>query len=361
MSEEETRVLQQFACSKESLVLRHKIIKIIIKTVQQASPSQYVKVFEYGSTPLKTFLPGGDIDIAVVTSFSANHDKLFSALSQQFEHLSRHRPDYQICGILEIRAQVQVLKLNILQVPVDISINQLGGLRALCFIERVNRLLPNHFIKRSIIVCKAWASHHARILGSSNGLFSTYALEVLILCVINKYPEVRGGSALRLLEKLIMFCAELNWQRHLVTVCGVVPLYQPHCAAKGTVITPELLKSLMTEYGYSSMRQSFEFRTINILDPFDYTNNLARSISVHSASRISSVFKHFHAVSSAKGAEGLFPTLRTAPYTQVQGVLAPPPPREKRTTAVFDNRIFNTRLCRLISNLQTSNSTVFPL
>jgi len=57
-----------------------------------------------------------------------------------------------------------------------------------------NRLLQvdylisrNHIFKRSVILIKAWCYHESRLLGSKSGLFSTYALEILVMYIFNLY------------------------------------------------------------------------------------------------------------------------------------------------------------------------------
>lgn len=45
----------------------------------------------------------------------------------------------------------------------------------------------NHIFKKSIILLKAWWMYDGRILASSNGCFSSYALEIMIAHIINLY------------------------------------------------------------------------------------------------------------------------------------------------------------------------------
>ncbi|PPS15377.1 hypothetical protein GOBAR_AA05205 [Gossypium barbadense] len=125
---------------------------------------------------------------------------MLSALSHQNmeENLARY-----ICSILQdnqqnsevlvqdvqyIRAQVKIVKCTVNDIPVDISFNQTAGLSALCFLEKVDQLIgKDHLFKRSIILIKAWCYYESRILGAHHGLISTYALETMILYIINVF------------------------------------------------------------------------------------------------------------------------------------------------------------------------------
>lgn len=61
-------------------------------------------------------------------------------------------------------------------------------------IFQVNEILgKNHLFKHSILLVKAWCYYESRILGAHHGLLSTYAVEILVLYIINRYhASVRG-------------------------------------------------------------------------------------------------------------------------------------------------------------------------
>lgn len=55
-------------------------------------------------------------------------------------------------------------------------------------LSQVDNLIgKDHLFKQSIILIKAWCYYESRILGSHYGLISTYALEMLVLCIINRF------------------------------------------------------------------------------------------------------------------------------------------------------------------------------
>ncbi|TYH94534.1 hypothetical protein ES332_A12G047900v1 [Gossypium tomentosum] len=85
-------------------------------------------------------------------------------------------------------AVVKIVKCTVSDIPVDISFNQTAGLSALCFLEKVDQLIgKDHIFKRSNILIKAWCYYESRILGAHHGLISTYALETMILYIINVF------------------------------------------------------------------------------------------------------------------------------------------------------------------------------
>ncbi|XP_040938564.1 uncharacterized protein [Gossypium hirsutum] len=85
-------------------------------------------------------------------------------------------------------AVVKIVKCTVNDIPVDISFNQTAGLSALCFLEKVDQLIgKDHIFKRSNILIKAWCYYESRILGAHHGLISTYALETMILYIINVF------------------------------------------------------------------------------------------------------------------------------------------------------------------------------
>lgn len=51
----------------------------------------------------------------------------------------------------------------------------------------------DHLFKKSIILIKAWCYYESRILGAPHGLISTYALETLVLYIINLFHSSLHG------------------------------------------------------------------------------------------------------------------------------------------------------------------------
>lgn len=211
-------------------------------------PTQ-VHVFPFGSLPLGTFLPDGDIDCIVVPRYAwpplhspplppPNRrtccapyprstvppeefkrgwaDQLEKALinentnrgfkksgggirdiqagiptrSCRNPRIGRPVSRFPLLAVQVIPAEVQVVKCMIDGIKVDIVMGQAQGLGTLCFLEEMDLVIGHgHLFKRSILLVKAWAYYESRILGSHNFLLSTYALEVLVLFIISMGEE----------------------------------------------------------------------------------------------------------------------------------------------------------------------------
>jgi hypothetical protein len=67
----------------------------------------------------------------------------------------------------------------------------------------------DHIFKQSIILVKAWCYHESRLLGSNSGLFSTYALKVLVLYIFNLYGNGFAGPLE--VTNLIVLVYILTW------------------------------------------------------------------------------------------------------------------------------------------------------
>ncbi|KAB1215073.1 hypothetical protein CJ030_MR4G018543 [Morella rubra] len=128
-------------------------------------------VFPYGSVPLKTYLPDGDIDLTAVSCLNIE-DSLVSdvhTILKAEEH--NEAAPFDVKDVCCIHAEVKLVKCIVQNICVDISFNQLGGLCKLCFLEQVDRLVgKDHLFKRSILLTKAWCYYQSRILGAHHAL-----------------------------------------------------------------------------------------------------------------------------------------------------------------------------------------------
>lgn len=110
-----------------------------------------------------------------------------------------------------------------------------------------------HLFKRSIILVKAWCYYESRILGAHRGLFSSYALETLVLYIFNVFHkrlhrplDVRSRIARRIawilptrnaslmaerpsfpasLQVLLLFLeifSQFDWEKYAVSIKGPV-------------------------------------------------------------------------------------------------------------------------------------------
>lgn len=93
------------------------------------------KVFSFGSVPLKTYLPDGDIDLTAICHQNAE-EELAIAVCGVLESQPKDSL-FQFKDVRYVRAQVKVVKFTVNNIAADISFNQMAGLCTLCFLEQV--------------------------------------------------------------------------------------------------------------------------------------------------------------------------------------------------------------------------------
>ncbi|KAI4306944.1 hypothetical protein L6164_030181 [Bauhinia variegata] len=285
---------QEILCTIQPNVVSEQNRKEVIDYVQSLIGGCYgTEVFPFGSVPLKTYLPDGDIDLTALT-----HENLEEDLAQAVCSILENSmdPEYPVKDVQYIRAQVQVVKCTVKNMAVDVSFNQMAGLSTLCFLEQVDQLAArNHLFKRSIILVKAWCYYESRILGAHHGLFSTYAVETLVLYIINLYhSSIRGP--LELLYRFLDYYSTFEWDSYCVSINGPVPLSSfpdivetPECAWDELLLSKEFMRNCMDIYSSHTCDtgvQEFPIKHLNILDPLRSKNNLGRSVSRGNCHRI---------------------------------------------------------------------------
>lgn len=183
------------------------------------------------------------------------------------------------------------MKCLVQHIRVDISFNQVAGLDALCFLEQMDQYIgKGHLFKRSLILIKAWCFYESRLLGSHCSLMSTYALEVLVLCIINLFHRFLSGP-LAVLYKFLDYYSTLDWDKYCISVYGPVDINfltkaDETSAPGGTNLLlsknflESCIKSFSTSKGiFETEGQEFPIKHLNIIDPLKGKNNLGRSIS----------------------------------------------------------------------------------
>ena len=117
---------------------------------------------------------------------------------------------------------VKVVKCQVDGIAVDVSANALGGLCTLCLLEKVDAMVGrDHLFKRSMVLVKAWCYFESHILSSQNGLLATYALETLVLCVVNLFHS-ELNTPLEVLAKFLDYFANFDWTHWTLTIRGPV-------------------------------------------------------------------------------------------------------------------------------------------
>ncbi|XP_004502847.1 uncharacterized protein [Cicer arietinum] len=286
---------QEILCLVQPNVVSEVNRKDIIEFVQRLIGGYYGgEVFVFGSVPLKTYLPDGDIDLTVLS-----HESVEDDLAQAVCNLlgSGEELEYEVKDVQHIRAQVGVVKCTVKNLAVDISFNQMAGLYALRFLEQVDQLVgKNHIFKRSIILVKAWCYYESRILGAHHGLLSTYAVEILVLYIINCFHSTVRGP-LEVLYRFLDYYSTFDWEKNYVTVDGPQALSslpeiveKPESDRVGFLLSKELLKNYRDMCSVPKASEPFTLqflpKHLNILDPLKNDNNLGRSVSRGNLHRI---------------------------------------------------------------------------
>ncbi|KAK4419834.1 hypothetical protein Salat_2396300 [Sesamum alatum] len=263
------------------------------------------EVFPYGSVPLKTYLPDGDIDLTALKGPNAEgslpHD-VFALLQREEKN---ENAEYRVKDTQYIDAEVKLVKCLVHNIVIDISFNQLGGLSTLCFLEQVDRLVgKNHLFKRSIILVKAWCYYESRILGAHHGLISTYALETLILYIFHLYHSSLS-SPLAVLYRFLDYYSQFDWENYCISLKGPacksslpdIVVETPESGWNNLMISEEFLENCMEMFSVSSRTpegnpKAFQAKHLNIIDPLKENNNLGRSVHRGNFYRICSAFKY---------------------------------------------------------------------
>ncbi|EYU46010.1 hypothetical protein MIMGU_mgv1a004541mg [Erythranthe guttata] len=278
----------------------------VIDYVQRLIKSQInCEVFPYGSVPLKTYLPDGDIDLTAVKGLEGEEvlaHEVFALLQREEKN---ENAEFQVKDPQFIDAEVKLVKCLVQNIVIDISFNQLGGLSTLCFLEQVDRLVGrNHLFKRSIILVKAWCYYESRVLGAHHGLISTYALETLILYIFHLFHSSLSGP-LSVLYKFLEYYSQFDWENYCVSLKGPVcksslpdiVVKTPESERKDLMLSEEFLENCMEMFSVSSRvvegkPKAFQTKYLNIIDPLKENNNLGRSVHRGNFYRIRSAFKY---------------------------------------------------------------------
>ncbi|CAA7407107.1 unnamed protein product [Spirodela intermedia] len=300
----EARTAELIQCiqpNQQSETCRNAVANYVQRLIMKCFSCQ---VFTFGSVPLKTYLPDGDIDM---TAFSKNpilKDMWADDVRNMLETEERsENAEFRVNEVQYIQAEVKIIKCLVENIVVDISFNQLGGLCTLCFLEEIDQLIDqDHLFKRSIILIKAWCYYESRILGAHHGLISTYALEILVLYIFHIFNNSFSGP-LEVLYRFLEFFSNFDWENFCVSLWGPIPINslpdmkaEPPRKDNGEVLLSKLyLDACSSKYSVSpsiqeNQGQPFVSKFFNIIDPLRINNNLGRSVSKGNFYRIRSAF-----------------------------------------------------------------------
>ncbi|KAF5747671.1 hypothetical protein HS088_TW05G00398 [Tripterygium wilfordii] len=263
------------------------------------------EVFPFGSVPLKTYLPDGDIDLTAFGWFNVD-EALATDVCSVLEREDENRAaEFIVKDVQLIRAEVKLVKCLVQNIVVDISFNQMGGICTLCFLEQVDQLIGKaHIFKRSIILIKAWCYYESRILGAHHGLISTYALETLVLYIFHRFHSSLNGP-LAVLYKFLDYFSKFDWDNYGISLNGPVRLSSlpdvvvdtPVNGGADRLLSNDFLRDCVEMFsvptwGTENNSRTFASKHLNIVDPLKEYNNLGRSISKGNSYRIRSAFTY---------------------------------------------------------------------
>uniref|UniRef100_J3MP51 PAP/OAS1 substrate-binding-related domain-containing protein n=1 Tax=Oryza brachyantha TaxID=4533 RepID=J3MP51_ORYBR len=258
-------------------------------------------VFAFGSVPLKTYLPDGDVDITILGNTALDSSFISDVRGILEMEEQDDGAELELKGLQFIDAEVKLIKCVIDNIVVDISFNQIGGVSTLCFLELVDHEVgKNHLFKRSIMLIKAWCYHESRILGAHHGLISTYALETLVVYIFNMFHKSLH-SPLEALYKFLEYFSKFDWDKYCISLNGPVALStlpslivehsSIHDEFFGKEIPEDLSDRLIVLPEVSDeSNMNFRLKYLNIIDPLKWSNNLGRSVSRGSFYRIRGAF-----------------------------------------------------------------------
>lgn len=264
-----------------------------------------LEVFAFGSVPLKTYLPDGDIDLTAL-GYPNTEDVLATNVRHVLEMEEQNNDaEFEVKDVQYINAEVKLVKCLVRNIVVDISFNQTGGLTSLCFLEKVDRLIgKDHLFKRSIILIKAWCYYESRILGAHHGLISTYALEMLVLYIFHLFHSSLDGP-LAVLYRFLDYYSKFDWDSYCISLHGPVlasslpelVAVAPENDGANLLFTKEYLKTCVDDFSIpprslESTSRNFPRKHLNIVDPLKENNNLGRSVSRGNFYRIRSAFSY---------------------------------------------------------------------
>jgi hypothetical protein len=325
----EQHLLEEFGPNRQSLDARLEVVKIVKKIVHGAFPNAAIQIGEYGSLPLRTFLKTGDIDITIIAQEIPFVDfalHILTRVKMQFESLPRQPNNLIIEDISLINAEVPILKLKINHISADITVNQIKALSVVYMFEELNKLIPKNLLKRSIVLCKIWACYFGRILGGMYGNLTSYALETLVLFVINTIPASRS-SPIKVLEEMIRFFTDFDWENNVITFCRVLSVSEYisvithnndlYKNATNLLITPSKLAEIKSRLQSPKNMSIMPLKHVNILDPFENTNNLGKSVSANNSKRLKEIFRISAEIIGENGVNAIFPNKSSLPAAQV--------------------------------------------
>ncbi|KAI3739451.1 hypothetical protein L2E82_29855 [Cichorium intybus] len=300
----EERTTELIACIQPNQASEERRNAVADYVQKHITNSFTCQVFTFGSFPLKTYLPDGDINLTVISKSSNLRESLPSEVRDMLEtEENNQNAEFLVKEVQYIQAEEKIIKCVVDNIAVNIAFNQFGGLCNLCFLEEADILInQNGLFKRSIILIKAWCYYESR-LGSHNELISAYALGILVVYIFHLYNNHFAGP-LEVLYRFLELFSIFNWDCYCVSLWGPVSIFslpdvtaEPPRLDSGELLLKEVFLTTCNSVsdalfpdGQDNRQEIFDRQHFNVIDPFRATNNLCRSISKGNFYRIRSAF-----------------------------------------------------------------------
>ena len=330
-------LLQSLVPSSRSNRRRRDIMGFIENVLRQGSGQvSNLKLLGSGSFFSRTYLPASDIDLVLSTNDNIMNEmehilSVFQALCTEVSLrdsgnsvLSSVQSPMTIRNVEFINARTKLCHCLVNNVGVDVTINSVGALTTVLFIEEADRYLAkDHIFKKSLLLVKCWALNDSTacvgqsILGSKTGMLSSYALCVLVLRLFDQYPDL--SHPLAVLTCFFHTYADADWENVVMTVQGPKQLTHSQRASGSIMLdvndvampsrsggakgAKDSLLGLFVDYfsrevntlynqveestgvdvrklnANSMTKRGLALRSCNIQDPVDANNNLGYSVT----------------------------------------------------------------------------------
>jgi len=155
---------------------RHQVVAFI-RDILHKSALLEGYVIECGSSSLKSYLPESDLDLVLLAPCGKNSREEMQCLTAIFnswcdeiadkeEGKSTHY-DMTIRNVEFVNARTKLAHCLVNNISVDITVNQIGSLLTLTFLEEADRLVGmNHLFKNSLLLIKVKITLAQQILPS---------------------------------------------------------------------------------------------------------------------------------------------------------------------------------------------------
>ena len=156
-------LLDMFGPIDESNDRRGEVVSFVRDVVTRRLDKTFL--VECGSSALKSYMPESDLDMVLLAPHIYNNrdemgllTNIFNALcaevSDKEDGQSAH-PEMTIRNVEFVNARTKLAHCLVNNIAVDITVNQVGALTALTFLEEVDRFIGcDHLFKRSVLLVK---------------------------------------------------------------------------------------------------------------------------------------------------------------------------------------------------------------